>query len=48
MNIVDRQAIEDLFTRLKDAEKNGGERDPEAEALIAKLVEKQPAAAASG
>lgn len=45
MNIVDRQAIEDLFTRLKDAEKSGGERDPEAEALIAKLVERQPAAA---
>ena len=45
MNIVDRQAIEDLFTRLRDAEEKGGERDPEAEALIAKLVERQPAAA---
>lgn len=45
MNIVDRQAIEDLFARLKDAEKNGGERDPEAEELIARLVERQPAVA---
>ena len=45
MNIVDRQAIEDLFTRLQDAEKKGGPRDPEAEELIAKLVSRQPAAA---
>jgi hypothetical protein len=45
MNIVDRQAIEDLFTRLKEAERNGGPRDPEAEELIAKLVQRQPAAA---
>jgi uncharacterized protein len=45
MNIVDRQAIEDLFRRLKDAEKAGGPRDPEAEELIARLVSRQPAAA---
>jgi len=45
MNIVDRQAIEDLFRRLKDAENQGGRRDPEAEDLIAKLVSRQPAAA---
>jgi hypothetical protein len=45
MNIVDRQAIEDLFTRLKDTETRGGPRDAEAEALIAKLVARQPAAA---
>ncbi len=45
MNIVDRQAIEDLFTRLKDTEKRGGPRDADAEALIAKLVSRQPAAA---
>jgi hypothetical protein len=45
MNIVDRQAIEDLFTRLKDAEARGGARDADAEALIAKLVSRQPAAA---
>jgi uncharacterized protein len=45
MNIVDRQAIEDLFTRLKDAEAKGGPRDADAEALIAKLVSRQPAAA---
>jgi hypothetical protein len=45
MNIVDRQAIEDLFRRLKDAEKAGGPRDPEAEELIEKLVSRQPAVA---
>ena len=45
MNIVDRQAIEDLVTRLKDAEQRGGPRDAEAEALIARLVQRQPAAA---
>ena len=45
MNIVDRQAIEDLFRRLKDAERQGGPRDPEAEELIARLVSRQPAAA---
>lgn len=45
MNIVDRQAIEDLFRRLKDAEKEGGPRDPEAEELIEKLVSRQPAVA---
>jgi len=45
MNIVDRQAIEDLFRRLKDAEKQGGPRDPEAEELIEKLVSRQPAVA---
>jgi hypothetical protein len=45
MNIVDRQAIEDLFRRLRDAEKDGGPRDPEAEELIEKLVSRQPAVA---
>jgi hypothetical protein len=45
MNIVDRQAIEDLFRKLKDAEKRGGPRDAEAEALIAKMVSRQPATA---
>ena len=45
MNIVDRQAIEDLFTRLKDTESAGGPRDDEAEALVAKRVERQPAVA---
>jgi len=45
MNIVDRQAIEDLFRRLKDAEAQGGPRDPEAEELIATLVSRQPAVA---
>ena len=39
MNIVDRQAIEDLFRRLRDAEKAGGPRDPAAEELIEKLPE---------
>ena len=45
MNIVDRQAIEDLFTRLKEAERNGGSRDQEAEDLIARLVQRQPSVA---
>lgn len=45
MNIVERQAIEDLFKRLKDAENAGGPRDTEAEALIAGLVSRQPAVA---
>lgn len=45
MNIVERQAIEDLFKRLKDTEKEGGPRDKEAEALIAALVSRQPAVA---
>ena len=45
MNIVDRQAIEDLFKRLKDAERDGAARDPQAEELIASLVSRQPAAA---
>ena len=45
MNIVERQAIEDLFKRLKDAEKDSGPRDAEAEDLIAKLVSRQPAVA---
>jgi hypothetical protein len=45
MNVVDRQAIEDLFRRLKDAEAQGGPRDPEAEELISKLVSRQPAVA---
>lgn len=45
MNVVDRQAIEDLFRRLRDAETQGGPRDPEAEELIASLVSRQPAVA---
>lgn len=45
MNIVDRQAIEDLFRRLRDAEKDGGPRDPEAEKLIERLVSRQPTVA---
>jgi hypothetical protein len=45
MNIVDRQAIEDLFTRLKEAERSSGPRDAEAEELIARLVQRQPSVA---
>ena len=45
MNVVDRQAIEDLFTRLKETERSGGPRDSEAEELIARFVQRQPAAA---
>jgi len=44
MNIVDRQAIEDLFARVRDAERTGDPRDPEAEALIGREIARQPAA----
>ena len=47
MNIVDRQAIEDLFTRLKEAERTSGPRDAEAEAMIARLVARQPVSSAA-
>lgn len=40
----DRNAIEDLFRRLNEAERNGGPRDAEAEALIRKKIAGQPAA----
>lgn len=41
----DRNAIEGLFERLAEAERRGGPRDAEAEALINDLMRRQPAAA---
>jgi hypothetical protein len=38
----DREAIEGLFERLADAERRGGPRDAEAEALIRELMARQP------
>lgn len=40
----DRTAIEGLFRRLEDAERRGGPRDAEAEALICEKIALQPAA----
>jgi uncharacterized protein len=40
----DRNAIEGLFQRLGEAERRGGPRDREAEELIARLIDRQPAA----
>lgn len=44
MNAQDRTAIEDLFQRLRQAESQNGPRDAEAERLIGRMVEQQPAA----
>jgi hypothetical protein len=44
MNTDDRRAIEGLFGRLSDAERNGPQRDGEAERLIADSIRRQPAA----
>jgi hypothetical protein len=40
----DRNAIESLFRRLEEAERQGGPRDRDAEELIERLVRRQPAA----
>jgi hypothetical protein len=40
----DRNAIEGLFHRLEEAERRGGPRDAEAEALIRQKIAAQPAA----
>lgn len=40
----DRDAIDGLFERLEDAERRGGPRDAEAEALIRQKIARQPAA----
>jgi hypothetical protein len=40
----DRDAIDGLFERLADAERKGGPRDAEAEALIRDKIARQPAA----
>lgn len=44
MNEQDRQAIEGLFTRLGDAERQAGPKDAEAEAFIRQQIERQPGA----
>jgi len=38
----DRNAIEGLFERLADVERQGAHRDPEAEALIGERIARQP------
>ncbi len=43
MDAADRQAIDDIFRRLEEVERNGGARDPEAEALIVDRVRSRPA-----
>lgn len=40
----DRDAIDGLFERLEDAERRGGPRDADAEALIREKIARQPAA----
>jgi uncharacterized protein len=41
----DREAIDGLFERLEEAERRGGPRDAEAEALIREKMARQPASA---
>lgn len=44
LNNDDRQAIEGLFSRLREAERRSAPRDPEAEALIREEIARQPGA----
>ena len=44
MNDSERQVIDDLFVKLARAERDGGPRDPGAEALIRQRLGDQPAA----
>ena len=44
LNPQDRSAIDGLFQRLQDAERQSGARDAEAEALIRERIARQPAA----
>jgi len=44
MNQNERRVIDDLFTKLRDAERQGGPRDADAERLIRGHVDEQPAA----
>ncbi len=41
----DRKAIDGLFERLEEAERRGGPRDAEAEALIREKMARQPSSA---
>ena len=44
MDHNDRQAIDELFGKLKEVERHVGPRDPEAEALIGEKIAAQPGA----
>lgn len=44
MDTRDREAIEGLFTRIEDVEREAGPRDADAERLIAERLRRQPAA----
>lgn len=44
LNSEDRRAIEGLFSRLADIERRTPDRDPEAEHLIAREIDRQPGA----
>lgn len=44
MNDQDRQAIDGLFAKLAEAERQSGPRDPQAEGFIAQRIAQQPAA----
>jgi uncharacterized protein len=44
MDHQDRQAIENLFTRLREVERQGASRDPEADAFIKQAEARQPGA----
>lgn len=44
MDRTDREAIDELFEKVAEAERQGGERDAEAEAYIRTKVNEQPAA----
>lgn len=44
MDRNERRIIDELFTKLREAEAGSGPRDPEAERLIAQHVDEQPAA----
>lgn len=43
MDARDRQAIEEIFRRLEDVERQGATRDPEAEGLIQERIRQRPA-----
>ncbi len=45
MNTQEQNLIEELFARLRQAEEHSGPRDAQAEALVLRLTEQQPAAA---
>jgi hypothetical protein len=45
MNTQERQVIDDLFDKLREAERQSGSREPEAEAHIRSRINAQPAAA---